>query len=181
MSLRDILVAQLEENLDKFDVNYVFPDTSTISSHKRAFEDMMDAFHKIYPEHGLLLVVDELLDYLRSRKDQELILDLNFLREIGEVCKDLRFRFMAGVQEAIFDSTRFAFVSDSIRRVKDRFEQVLIARRDVKFVVAERLLRKNAEQQVKIRNYLMPFPNFMTVLMNRWMNLFASFLCILII
>ena len=73
--------------------------------------------------------MDELLDFLRSRKDQDLILDLNFLREIGEVCKDLRFRFVAGVQEAIFDSPRFAFVADSIRRVKDRFEQVRIARR----------------------------------------------------
>jgi hypothetical protein len=31
-------------------------------------------------------------------------------------------------------------VADSIRRVKDRFEQILIARKDVKFVVAERLL-----------------------------------------
>ncbi len=94
------------------------------------------------------------------RKDQELILDLNFLREIGEVCKDLRFRFIAGVQEAIFDSPRFSFVADSIRRVKDRFEQVLIARKDVKFVVAERLLKKTAEQQVKIREYLTPFAKF---------------------
>ncbi len=42
--------------------------------------------------------MDELLDYLRSRKDQELILDLIFLREIGEVCKNLSFRFFAGVQ-----------------------------------------------------------------------------------
>ncbi|HDR46745.1 MAG TPA: ATP-binding protein, partial [Geoalkalibacter subterraneus] len=84
----------------------------------------------------------------------------NFLREIGEVCKDLRFRFMAGVQEAIFDSPRFSFVADSIRRVKDRFEQVLIARKDVKFVVAERLLKKTGEQQAKIREYLTPFGKF---------------------
>ena len=121
---------------------------------------MMTAFHQEYPDHGLLLVVDELLDYLRSRKDQELILDLNFLREIGEVCKDLRFRFIAGVQEAIFDSPRFSFVADSIRRVKDRFEQILIARKDVKFVVAERLLKKTAASQVKIREYLTPFAKF---------------------
>ena len=67
----------------------------------------MSAFHAVYLDHGLLLVIDELLDYLRTRKDQALILDLNFLREVGEVCKDLRFRFMAGVQEAIFDSARF--------------------------------------------------------------------------
>ncbi|WP_419591626.1 DUF6079 family protein [Thiolapillus sp.] len=160
MSLRDILVAELEESLDKLGVNYGFPEAGTITSHKRAFEDMMEKFRQAYPEHGLLLVVDELLDYLRTRKDQELILDLNFLREIGEVCKDLRFRFMAGVQEAIFDSPRFAFVADSIRRVKDRFEQISIARSDVKYVVAERLLKKTAEQQARIRDYLTPFARF---------------------
>lgn len=160
MSLRDILVAELEEHLEKLGVEYVFPESGTITSHKRAFEDMMAKFGEVFPEHGLLLVVDELLDYLRTRKDQELILDLNFLREVGEVCKDLRFRFMAGVQEAIFDSPRFAFVADSIRRVKDRFEQILIARNDVKFVVAERLLKKTAEQQAKIRDYLLPFAKY---------------------
>ena len=120
----------------------------------------MAAFHRQYPDHGLLLVVDELLDYLKSRRDQELVLDLNFLREVGEVCKDLRFRFVAGVQEAIFDSLRFAHVADSLRRVKDRFDQLLIARTDVKFVVSQRLLKKSGEQQAQIRAYLSPFTKF---------------------
>ena len=160
MSLRDILVAELEEHLAAIGVSYTFPSTDQVSNNKRSFEEMMAAFHQEFPDHGLLLIVDELLDYLRARKDQELILDLNFLREIGEVCKDLRFRFMAGIQEAIFDSPRFSFVADSIRRVRDRFEQVLIARRDVKFVVAERLLKKTGEQQTKIREYLTPFGKF---------------------
>ena len=160
MSLRDILVAELEEHLAAMGVSYSFPSADQVSNNKRSFEEMMTAFHQEFPDHGLLLVVDELLDYLRARKDQELILDLNFLREIGEVCKDLRFRFMAGVQEAIFDSPRFSFVADSIRRVKDRFEQVLIARKDVKFVVAERLLKKTGEQQARIRQYLTPFSKF---------------------
>ena len=160
MSLRDILVSELEEYLEKLGVEYIFPDVDEIASHKRAFEDLMDKFGEAFPEHGLLLVVDELLDYLRTRRDQELILDLNFLREMGEVCKDLRFRVMAGVQEAIFDSPRFGFVAGSLRRVKDRFEQILIARNDVKFVVAERLLKKTAEQQVYIREYLTPFAKF---------------------
>ena len=160
MSLRDILVAELEEHLAIMGVPFDFPSASEASGVKRAFEEMMAAFHQGFPEHGLLLVVDELLDYLRTRRDQELILDLNFLREVGEVCKDLRFRFIAGVQEAIFDSQRFAFVADSVRRVKDRFEQILIARRDVKFVVAERLLRKTGEQQGRIRDYLTPFSRY---------------------
>ena len=175
MSLRDILVAELEEHLASLGVSYSFPSTSEVSSNKRSFEEMMSAFHQEFPDHGLLLVVDELLDYLRTRKDQELILDLNFLREIGEVCKDLRFRFMAGVQEAIFDSPRFSFVADSIRRVKDRFEQILIARKDVKFVVAERLLKKTGEQQAKIREYLTPFGKFyghMNERMDEFVHLF---------
>ncbi|MEW6230653.1 MAG: DUF6079 family protein, partial [Bacillota bacterium] len=112
MSLRDILVAELEEHLAAMEVTYSFPSAAEVPNNKRSFEEMMAAFHQEYPDHGLLLVVDELLDYLRTRKDQELILDLNFLREIGEVCKDLRFRFIAGVQEAIFDSPRFSFVAD---------------------------------------------------------------------
>ncbi len=160
MSLRDILVAELEEHLAAMGVSYSFPPADKVPNNKRAFEELMTAFHQKYHNHGLLLVVDELLDYLRTRKDQELILDLNFLREIGEVCKDLRLRFIAGVQEAIFESTRFSFVSDSIRRVKDRFEQILIARKDVKFVVAERLLKKTADQQIKIREHLTPFAKF---------------------
>ena len=160
MSLRDILVTVLEENLAAMGVTYSFPASGTVTSHKQAFEDMMEQFSQVYPEQGLLLVVDELLDYLRTRKDQELILDLNFLRETAEVCKDLRFRFIAGVQEAIFDSPRFAFVADSLRRVKDRFEQILIARNDVKFVVANRLLKKTTEQQARVREYLSGFSKF---------------------
>ncbi len=160
MSLRDILISELEEHLEKMGVNYVFPDSKSISGHKRAFEDMMTKFGEIFPDKGLLLIIDELLDYLRSRDDQDIILDLNFLREIGEVCKDLRFRFIAGLQEAIFDSHKFSHVADNLRRVKDRFEQVHIARNDVKFVVAERLLKKTTEQKAKIREYLTPFAKY---------------------
>ena len=141
-NFRGIITDSLEDWFSELGVDFSFPAADQVINNKRAFEDMMAKFGEVYPEHGLLLVVDELLDYLRTRKDQELILDLNFLREVGEVCKDLRFRFMAGVQEAIFDSPRFAFVADSLRRVKDRFEQILIARSDVKFVVAERLLKR---------------------------------------
>ena len=160
MSLRDILVAELEEHLETMGVSYRFPAADQVSGSKRSFEEMMTAFHQEFPDHGLLLVVDELLDYLRTRRDHELILDLNFLREIGEVCKDLRFRFVAGVQEAIFDSPRLSFAADSIRRVKDRFEQILIVRKDVKFVVAERLFKKTVEQQARIREHLTPFGKF---------------------
>jgi len=175
MLLRDIVVGVLEESLATMGVSYFFPPADRTFNYKRSFEDLMEAFHQVYPDHGLLLVVDELLDYLRTRKDQELILDLNFLREVGEVCRDLRFRFIAGVQEALFDNPRFSFVADTVRRVKDRFEQVYIARRDIKFVVAERLLKKTPAQKEKIKEHLTRFAKFygrMNERMDEFVDLF---------
>jgi hypothetical protein len=157
MSLRDVICAELEEHLKVLGVAYQFPPASTVTNNKDLFVRMMGAFQEAYPNHGLLLVVDELLDFLRTRKEQELILDLNFLREVGEVCARTRFRFMAGVQETLFDNSRFQFVAETMRRVKDRFEQVRIAREDVAFVVSERLLKKDARQKALIREHLQPF------------------------
>src|SRR5260370_37511409 len=78
MSLRDILTAEIEEHLAKLDIRYTFPLVSAVPNNKRAFEEMMARFHEKFPDHGLLIIVDELLDYLRSRKDQEIVLDLSF-------------------------------------------------------------------------------------------------------
>jgi hypothetical protein len=175
MSLRDIVTQQLELFLERHGVSYTFPPAEKVTNNKAAFEEMMAAFAEVHPNHGVLLVVDEFLDYLRSRRDHDLVLDLSFLREIGEVTKHLRFRFVAGVQEAIFDSSRFQHVADSLRRVKDRFTQVLLARQDVSFVVAERLLKKTADQQNKIRTYLAPFAKFygsMNERMDEYVRLF---------
>lgn len=175
MSLRDIITQQLEVFLEKHGVSYTFPPADKVVNNKAAFEEMMSAFAEVHPDQGVLLVVDEFLEFLRSRKDHELVLDLSFLREIGEVTKHLRFRFIAGVQEAIFDSSRFQHVADSLRRVKDRFTQVLLARQDVSFVVAERLLKKSSDQQDKIRAYLGPFTKFygsMNERMDEYVRLF---------
>jgi hypothetical protein len=175
MSLRDIITQQLELFLERHGVSYSFPPADKVVNNKASFEEMMAAFTEAHPNHGVLLVVDEFLEYLRSRKDHDLVLDLSFLREIGEVTKHLRFRFVAGVQEAIFDSSRFQHVADSLRRVKDRFTQVLLARQDVSFVVAERLLKKSADQQNKIRSYLTPFAKFYSAMneqMDEYVRLF---------
>ena len=157
MSLRDIVCSVLEDGLTRIGVSYDFPSTGDRHENKSALQEMMAAFQAVHPDRGLILVLDELLDYLRSRADQALSLDLSFLRELGEVCKGSRFQFIAGVQESLFDNPRFQFVADTLRRVKDRFEQVRIARDDVAFVVAERLLKKDAKQQSLIREHLNQF------------------------
>lgn len=175
MPLRQIITQQLERFLEKLGVTYSFPSADQELNNKDSFEEMMAAFNEVYPGQGLLLVVDEFLEYLQSRRDHELVRDLAILRQIGEVTKHLKFRFVAGVQEAIFDSVRFQHVADSMRRVNERFTQILIDRQDVSFVVSARLLKKSADQQNKIREYLTPFSKFygsMNERMDEYVRLF---------
>jgi hypothetical protein len=161
-NLRDIVLEDLEKHLKEMGVKYHFPSMDKASSNKELIVEMMGVFQQIYPGYGLLVAMDELLDYLRARKDTELVLDLNFLREIGEACEITPFRFMAGIQESLFESPRFQFAADSIRRVKARFEQVRIVREDMAYVVSRRLLSKNDQQRKQIRKHLEKFTKLYT-------------------
>lgn len=157
MALRDFLCDALQNWLQEQGIDFTFKSMSEVWENKKELGRMMTAFHSRFPDHGLLLVVDEMLDYLRTRNSQALPLDLGFLREVGEVCRDLRLRFIAGLQESLFESPQFQFAAESLRRVKDRFEQIRIAREDLAYVVQERLLRKTPEQRAMVHAHLSKF------------------------
>lgn len=156
-SLRDIILDELQTFLDRLGCPYTFPAVTAVTNNKASLVAALSCFTARYPDQGLLLVVDELLDYLRTREQRALILDLGFLRELGEVIALTPLRLLAGVQETLFDNPRFGFVADQLRRVRDRFEQVRIAREDIAYVVAERLLRKDDAQLARITEHLRPF------------------------
>jgi len=156
-SLRDMLLRDLEDALAKWGTPYTFPPSDQVTNNKTILIEAVAVFQEQYPDQGLLLVVDELLDYLRTRDERALILDLGFLRELGEVAAATPFRFLGGVQETLFDNPRFTFVAAQLRRVRDRFEQVRIAREDIAYVVAHRLLRKDNRQIAWITEHLRQF------------------------
>jgi len=156
-SLRDILLEELEIALEDWGTPFTFPPADQVTNNKDAIIAAVATFQERYPDHGILLVVDELLDYLRTREERQLILDLGFLREVGEVAALTPFRFLGGLQETLFDSPRFAFVAEQIRRVRDRFEQIRIAREDIAYVVSHRLLCKTDEQLARITEHLRQF------------------------
>lgn len=175
MSLRDIVCDELEQGLKDMGVEFSFPSADQVSGTKASLVEMMQAFEQVEPEKGLLFVLDELLDYLRARKDTELVADLAFLREVGEICPTTRLRFIAGIQESLFDNPRFSDAADAIIRVRDRFEQFRISREDIAFVVQERLLRKSTGQRDVIRDRLQKFtPAFegMAERLDEYVNLF---------
>jgi hypothetical protein len=155
--LREILLDELQAALNSWGVSITFPSADQVNNNKTLIIQAMAVFQEKYPNMGLLLVVDELLDYLRTREQRALIMDLGFLRELGEVAAACPFRFMGGLQETLFENPRFNFVAEQLRRVKDRFEQINIAREDITYVVSQRLLKKTDAQKAQISDYLRKF------------------------
>ena len=157
MSLRNIILNKVKEDFSERGIAFSFPDERDIITNKDVIVKMMELFAQKYSERGYLIVVDEFLDYLGGRKEQEVKLDLGFMREIGEIIKSSRLRVIFGVQEKLFDNPNFAFVSQTLSRVKDRFEQVIIRKEDTAYVVSERILKKTEEQKALIREHLQKF------------------------
>ena len=158
MSLRDIILSKIKEDFKARGLVFTYPAQNEIVNNKGILTDMMALFAGKYGEEkGYLVVIDEMLDYLGGRKEQEVKLDFGFLRELGEICTNSRFRIICGVQEQLFDNPNFSFVSDTLNKVHKRFEQMIIQKQDTAYVVSERILRKNDEQKAWIRQHLQKF------------------------
>jgi hypothetical protein len=92
-----------------------------------------------------------MLNYLKGRKAQELYNDLQVLQAFGEACDNSRFKFMFGVQELLYRSPEFQFQASILQRVEDRFDDLIITKEDVAYVVKERLL--NIDYQILISHF----------------------------
>lgn len=167
MSLRNIILNKVQQDFAERGLTFSFPDEKNIINNKDVLLNMMEIFASKYGDRGYLIVVDEFLDYLGGRKEQEVKLDLGFMRELGEIIKSSRLRAIFGVQEKLFDNPNFAFVSQTLNRVKDRFEQVTIRKEDTAYVVSERILKKTPEQKAMIREHLQKFCSFYTNMSER--------------
>ena len=61
------------------------------------------------------------------------------------------------MQEKVFDNPRFSFVSETLKKVGDRFTQIIITKEATAYVVSERILKKTPEQKAMIRQHLEKF------------------------
>ena len=154
--LKDIVFSQIERYLKKVGLEYKFNEESN-ESWKSLLQDMMAAFEEKYPTFHFLVVIDEMLEYLKGRNPTSLNNDLMLLRQLGEACDNSRFKLMFGVQELLYRSPEFQFQADMLNKIEDRFSDLTITRDDVSFVVKERLLRKDLHQKSKIREHLLKF------------------------
>lgn len=162
MSLREILFGFIQEDFENRGIAYEMPDFANVRDNKKIIKDMMMAFSEKYPDKGYLIVVDEFLSYLTSRDERQIVLDLEFFRALGEMCSKSKMRVIFGVQEKIFDNPKFSFVSDTLKKVSDRFTQLIITKEATSYVVSERILKKTPEQKALIRKHLEKFSELYT-------------------
>ncbi len=157
MPLREIILAEIEDDFAKRGLDYSVPDLNNVRDNARLIKDVMQVFQSKYSDKGYLIVIDELLSYLTSRDEKQIVLDLAFLQSMAEMCSKSRIRLICGVQEKVFDNPRFSFVSETLKKVGDRFTQIIITKEATAFVVSERILKKTPEQKAMIREHLEKF------------------------
>ena len=155
--LREIVFSKVQQDFKARGLDFDYPSADVITNNKETLIAMMQLFASKYPDKGYLVVVDEFLDNLRLKDDHAVRFDLGFMREIGELVRESRLRVIFGVQEKLFDNPAFSFVSQTLSRVRDRFEQAIIRKEDTAYVVSERILQKTDEQKAIIRDHLLKF------------------------
>lgn len=154
--LKDVVFSQSERFLKKEGIDFKFKEDSN-ESWKSLIQEMMAVFEEKYPKHHFLVVIDEMLEYLKGRNPTALNNDLMLLRQLGEVCDNSRFKLMFGVQELLYRAPEFQFQAEMLNRVEDRYSDLTITKEDVSFVVKERLLKKDLHQKAKIQEHLLKF------------------------
>jgi len=81
--LKDVVFAQIERFLEKEKVKFAFDENST-DSWKVEISKMMAAVEEKFPNYHFLMVIDEMLQYLKGRNPTQLNNDLMLLQQLGE-------------------------------------------------------------------------------------------------
>ncbi|MFZ4402036.1 MAG: DUF6079 family protein [Bacteroidales bacterium] len=161
-SLWEVITYQIETYLNELGVKFSF-DGHGPKPYFDKLQLMMAEFEEKFPEKGFLIVIDEMLAYLKGRSTPDkLNQDLSVLQALGQSCDKSKFKFIFGVQEMIYHSSEFQFAAEMLQHVNDRYKDIMITKEDVAFIVKNRLLKKNEHQKQKIRDHLDPFLSLFT-------------------
>lgn len=133
---------------------FTFADQRDVTSIKSELARYIQAFDTACPGKGVLLVVDEVLNYLRSRDDANLVLDMEVLRSLGEFCNGSRFTLMLGVQEMLFNNPRFNHIASDVNRVRQRFHDFVIDSKGVGQLIEQYLFAKSGTQRQQARELM---------------------------
>lgn len=174
LPLSEVISHQLNRYLDELDVSFKL-DPSPQFGWPEQIEEMIAAYQQTHPDKHMLIVVDEMLEYLKGKDPRQLNNDLTVLRSLGEACNNSRFKFVFGVQERLYNSPDFQHQAEMLQKVQDRYNDLIITKEDISFVVQQRLLKKNEDQKEQIREHVLEFSHLFDGInnhLNKYVNLF---------
>lgn len=167
---------QVDARLKEWGINYSLAEDNTPDMYADKLSRLMAHFEEKFKDKGLMIVIDEMLSYLKGRGDSaRLNRDLQVLQALGQASDHSKFRMIFGVQELIYKAPEFSHAAKMLQKVDDRYRTIEITKQDVQFVVQCRLLHKNDDQKATIRQHLAKFESFFTDMhanMDEYVNLF---------
>ena len=104
--IRQQLKAKYDIDIPVFDPQNDFDDKENIAT-------IIEIIKKHDPSIGLLVVIDEISDFLATKQKEAMKADLQFLRVIGQVCQDQDLMFVGSMQEDVFTSPKFKNVASA--------------------------------------------------------------------
>ncbi len=131
--------------------------TSDIIDYKEHLANIIETLKSNDPSKGLLVVVDEVSDFLQAKESFKIKRDFQFLRVVAQVCQDQDILLAISMQEDIYSSPKLANIAGDEARISERFQNIIIRREAVKKVIAQRIVPKSREQKTQIAEALKPF------------------------
>lgn len=150
---------QLKKQLkDKYGIDIpTFDDKKHFDQQKEFIISVINKVKEKDKTAGLLVVMDEVSDFLNQKPLYLISRDLQFLRLVAQVCQSEDLMLVTSMQEDIYTSPRFKSIAAQEARISERFQDIYIHKEDVKNVIAQRIVPKTANQKTEIENKLKPF------------------------
>lgn len=149
--LSDFFFDRLEEQLeDKHGITIPERPEDKLEDFKDYIKDIVAKIKEKNPKMGLVVIIDEISDFLKTKTRNEIDRDIQFLRILGQVTQTTDLMFIGSMQENVFNNPRYVDEAESIGRTIERFDLVTISKEDIKEVISKRILKKTSEQYHEI-------------------------------
>lgn len=161
---------------DKYNIE--IPDFDTKNkdiNHKDNFKEILNKVKTNNPKDGLVIVIDEVSDFLSQKASYSINRDFQFLRVVAQFCQANDMSLVTSMQEDIYSSSKFKDIAASAGRIDARFQNIYIHKEDVNKVISERIVSKTKEQKQKLEKKLEIFSEKIEDVSNKideYVNLF---------
>ncbi|MEN6463431.1 MAG: DUF6079 family protein, partial [Syntrophomonas sp.] len=83
---------------DKYSIDIDFK-TEGVVDHKKNILDLLDKIKVDDPSRGLVVIMDEISDFLKQKDKEKITRDMQFMRVLGQVAQSSDFTFIGAMQE----------------------------------------------------------------------------------